>query len=73
MWDDIDMNIENVIFLGIKKARLNPEHKYSFGCLLTRFLRSEGIEEEAMNFWSPVSTNPIDVSRTKRSYAYCIH
>lgn len=38
MRDNVDVNVESVILSGMKKARLNLEHKYGFGGLVTRFL-----------------------------------
>lgn len=65
MINDINVNIGAVIFLEISKERFHQWHKYGFGGLLTRFLRDQGVEEEALVYRLAVDTLPMDVSRTK--------
>lgn len=65
MRDDININVGPVILSSIKKARYHQECRYRFGGLLTRFLWSHEIEEEALDYRPLVDTLPIDVTWTK--------
>ncbi|XP_047266679.1 uncharacterized protein LOC124897641 [Capsicum annuum] len=70
MRDDIDLNIGSIIFTGMNKAWLNPEHRYGFGGVITRFLRNEGVPEEDADFRPPIILKPLAISRTKGTDAY---
>lgn len=62
--DDIDINVGVVILSSLKKERYHQGYKYGFEGLLTRFLQSEGVEEEVLYYRTVVDTCPIDVSMT---------
>lgn len=62
---DIDINVGVVILSKIKKVHYHHGRKYGFGGLLTRFLRGQEIEEEALYYRPVVNMRPIDMTRTK--------
>lgn len=61
----IEINVGSMILSTIKKASYHQGRIYGFGGLLTKFLQSQEVEEEVLDYRPLVNTHPIDVSKTK--------
>lgn len=65
MCDDIDINVGQVIFSSMKKARYHLRHNYGFGGLLTHFLKWHKIDKKELDYKPEVVTRPVDITTAR--------
>lgn len=57
-----------VIISAMKKTRFHEVHRYDFGGLMTHFLQSHEVEEEALDYILVVDMHPVDVTQMRGLY-----
>lgn len=63
--NDIDINVGAMIFLVMNKAHYHQGHRYGFDGFVTRFLRNQVVEEEALDYRPVVDNHSVDCPRLR--------